>query len=136
MRLRIPAGWVPRDIDDEHEVAVLPADDDGEPAGVLTVTPLPGDDRSPAETAADALGGLHLAAGENLLVLDAGPVRCRGNTPAYRVLLAHTQRGRGVTTELWVVGGTAPAALCAAVSTARYAELAPVLHRALRSYRA
>jgi hypothetical protein len=75
------------------------------------------------------------AAEPGLLVIDEAAVCCRGNVPAHRVLTAHAERHRGVTTELWLVGGAAPALLCAAVDTASYAELGAELRRALRSYR-
>jgi hypothetical protein len=136
--LRLPTGWVAFGPIEGREVAVLPSevggDGGGRPAGVITITSLRGDSRPPAEVATDvvrALAGIET----DLLVLDEGTVRCRGNVPAHRVLTAHTERGRGITTEVWVVAGAAPAALCAAVDTARYAELGPALHRALRSYR-
>jgi hypothetical protein len=132
--LRLPAGWRALDPVEGCAVAVLPADGLPRPAGVLTVTDLPGDDRTPADMAAATLDDLR-AAGVACLVLDEGPVRCCGGTPAYRVLTAHTEYDRGITTELWLVGGGAPAALCAAVDTAAYAAVRPGLHRALRSYR-
>jgi hypothetical protein len=132
--LRLPAGWHALDPVEGCAVAVLPAADGPRPAGVLSVTALTGDDRSPADMAAGVLDDLRTSGGA-YLVLDEEPTRCRGGTPAHRVLTAHTAHDRGITTELWLVGGAAPAALCAAVDTARYAEIRPALHRALRSYR-
>jgi hypothetical protein len=81
------------------------------------------------------LDQLRAALPVDLLVVDEGPARCRRDTPAHRVLTAHTHDGRGVTTELWLVAGDRPAVLCAAVDTARYAKLGPVVQRVLRSYR-
>jgi hypothetical protein len=132
--LRLPAGWHALEPVEGCAVAVLPAADGPRPSGVLTVTALPGADRPPADMAAGVLDDLRTAGGAHL-VLDECPVRCRGGISAYRVLTAHTEHDRGITTELWLVAGAAPAARCAAVDTTRYAEVRPALHRALRSYR-
>jgi hypothetical protein len=132
--LRLPPEWVRVDPVGDSEMAVLPSDDgDGRPVGVLTVTALSDAGPPPAVAAEEALTTARRT-GISLVIIDEGTAHCRGDTPAYRVLTAHTQGGRGITTELWLVGGDRPATLCAAVDTAHYAELGPVLHRMLRSY--
>ena len=131
--VRLPARWVQLDPIRGAHVAALPAGDGEPPAAVLTVTPARDPDHTDRQRVLDRL---RRALSVDLLIVDEGPVRCRRDTPAHRMLTAHTHHGRGVTTELWLVAGARPAVLCAAVDTARYAELAPVVQRVLRSYHA
>jgi hypothetical protein len=127
--VRLPAGWVPLAPVEGSQVAVLPNGDGERPTGVLTVTSVAAGD--PLDDAVDRLR----SARPGLLLLDEGPVRCRGDRPAHRVLTAHVQHGRSMTTELWLVAGEPAALLCATVDTACYAALYPVIQRTLRSYR-
>jgi hypothetical protein len=117
--LRLPPGWVALG----PGLAALPAGDGERPAAVVSVTPGPGAD----------LDGLRATPG--LLVLDEHETHCRGGVPAHRLLTTHRQGDRSLTTEVWTVAGAAPAVLCAAVDTARYADLGPLVRRVLRSYR-
>jgi hypothetical protein len=117
--LRLPPGWVAL----EPGLAALPAGDGLPPAAVVSVVPGTGTD----------LGSVRTVPG--VLVLDEDETRCRGGVPAHRLLTTHRQGGRSLTTEVWSVAGPAPAVLCAAVDTARYAELGPLVRRVLRSYR-
>jgi hypothetical protein len=128
--VRLPAGWVALEPVDGVQVAALPSGDGQRPAVVLTVTPTP----DPPEIDS-VVNQLRAELSGGLLLVDDGPARCRRATPARRVVTAHVQNGRSVTTELWIVSGDQPAVLCAAVDTARYAELGPVVERMLRSYR-
>lgn len=128
--VRLPAGWVTLEPVDGALVAALPSADGERPAVVLTITPT----RDPPEIG-DAVDRLRAALSGGLLLVDDGPERCRRDTPAHRVVTAHFQNGRSVTTELWLVAGDQPAVLCAAVDTARYAELGLAVRRTLRSYR-
>jgi hypothetical protein len=128
--VRLPTGWVALEPEDATLVAALPSADGQRPAVVLTITPT----RDPPAIG-DTVDQLRAALPGRLLLVDDGPERCRRDTPAHRVVTAHFQNGRGVTTELWLVAGDHPAVLCAAVDTARYAELGPVVRRTLRSYR-
>jgi hypothetical protein len=129
--VQLPAGWVQVDAPGEVRSAALPEEDGAYPAAVVTITPAAEAGRDELQRVLDQM---RATLPVDLLVLDAGPARCRRGTPAHRVLVAHTHVGRGLTTELWLVGGARPAVLCAAVDTARYAALGPVVQRMLRSY--
>ena len=131
--VRLPAGWVRLDPLAGVQVAALPAGDGEPPAAVLTVTPAQDPDHTDRQRVLDRLRS---ALPVDLLVVDEGPARCRHDVEVHRMLTAHTHDGRGVTTELWLVAGERPAVLCAAVDTARYAELGPVVQRMLRSFSA
>jgi hypothetical protein len=127
--LRLPAGWEPLAPVAGVPAAVLPNGDGERPAGVVTVT------QAPALDTPEGLLDQLRAAQPDLLILDQGSARCRGDLAAHRLLTTHVQQGRSITTELWLVPGEPSALLCAAVDTARYAELRPAVQRALRSYR-
>jgi hypothetical protein len=122
--LRLPDGWHP--LADGRPVAVLPDPDGGPPAGVLVVVR--------ALDAETAFAEFRPAEAE-ILLLDDAEVRCRGGVTARRRLLVHAQGQRSVTTEVWCYPGPRPAVALAAVDTGRYAELQPVLFRALRGFR-
>ncbi|GAA0543572.1 hypothetical protein [Actinomadura livida] len=119
--LSLPDGWRAMGPTDGVHMAALPGEDGETPKAVVTVGP----SDEPAPDGLDAM----------TLILDEGEVRCRGGVPARRLLTAHPQGERCVTTELWLVAGDAPANLCAVVDTIYYARLRPELQRILRSYR-
>ncbi|TYK43635.1 hypothetical protein [Actinomadura decatromicini] len=123
--LRLPTGWVVLPTIGDVRVAALPRGDGERPVGVLTVTAGQGNAGDPLCDAWRETG---------VLVLDDEPVRCRGGVSARRLLTAHTQNGRALTSEIWFVEGDRPAVLCAAVEASRYAGLAPAIGRSMRSY--
>lgn len=94
---------------------------------------------SPAPTPRDLGDGLcaRLPGGYvDLLVLDRSDTACRDGHPAHRVLSTHLSGVDSLTTEHWFVAGTGRVHLLVAVlPTARYAVLAPLAERALRSFR-
>lgn len=132
--LRLPSGWWILGRTAGYLVACADA---GRPRPTLFYTDAPAAGAVSLDQLADAL--CHDLPGryQDALVLDVGPVTCRGGRSGVRVLSTHTWAGRGVTTEHWFVEGSADQVhvLAAVVPTSRYAGLVTVLHRTLRSFR-
>lgn len=132
--LQLPSGWRVLGSTAGYLVACAGS---GRPRPTLFYTDAPAADTVSLDQLAEAL--CHDLPGryQDALVLDAGPVTCRGGRPGTRVLSTHTWAGRSLTTEHWFIEGSADHVhvLAAVVPTSRYAELVTVLHRTLRSFR-
>lgn len=126
--LRLPAGWCPGPAVDGWCTAYPVA---GRPRPALLYR-----DVSTVEdprTLADTLWVALPATCPGLVRLDRGETTCRGGRAAHRVLSAH----KGLSTEHWFVAGSGPRVhlFVAVLPTRRCAELVPVFHRMLRTFR-
>lgn len=132
--LRLPSGWRLLGRTAEYLVACA---DSGRPRPTLFYTDAPAADTVSLDQLAEALGDELPGRYQDALVLDVGSVTCQGGRAGVRMLSTHTWAGRSLTTEHWFVEGSADQVhvLAAVVPTSRYAELVPVLHRTLRSFR-
>ncbi|MFN2497070.1 MAG: hypothetical protein ABR608_14375 [Pseudonocardiaceae bacterium] len=131
---RLPAGW---GVHGQLAGYLVACSDSGRPRPTLFYTAAPAAGARSLDHLAGALCADLPHRYQDLLVLDVGPATCRGGRPGVRVLTTHTCAGRSLTTEHWFVEGSGDQVhvLAAVVPTARYGELAAILHRALRSFR-
>ncbi len=131
--VRLPAGWS-AGLDDEGCPVAGPARrTEGDPLLVHRTVP---DDRGSLTATADALAAELRSTCDELMVLDAEDLTCRGSVPGLRLLTAWRDGERGLTAEHWLVQGDDRLhVLVAVMESGRYAGYGADVRAALGSFR-